>query len=188
MADTLRHIGAQMANVMFNLAQRPGEPITGDIVATMDSLRKQWDAAVRATPSSASTAPNSPEFEGINVVDERAAFEHHERASELRRAGVEHDGTGGWYENPCVESAWEGWQARAALASRPAEVDDEGKADAKRLDWLESANLTFCGNYSNTGFRAIGSSMWHGTLREAIDGAMFEAGASPSCTTSAGAT
>ena len=79
-------------------------------------------------------------------------------------------------------------EVASALASRPAEVDDEGKADAKRLDWLESANLTFCGNYSNTGFRAIGSSMWHGTLREAIDGAMFEAGASPSCTTSAGAT
>jgi len=91
-------------------------------------------------------------------------------------------------EIPGGAGAIAAWNRRAALASRPAEVDDEGKADAKRLDWLESANLTFCGNYSNTGFRAIGSSMWHGTLREAIDGAMFEAGAAPSCTTSAGGT
>ena len=67
-----------------------------------------------------------------------------------------------------------------ALASRPAEVDDS-LADAKRLDWLQSTNQTFCGNYSNTGFRAIGSSIWHGTLREAIDGAMIEA--APSHTT-----
>jgi hypothetical protein len=44
--------------------------------------------------------------------------------------------------------------------------------DAERLDWLERTNQTFCGNYSNTGFRAIGSSIWHGMLREAIDGAM----------------
>jgi len=56
MADTLGNIGAQMANVMFNLAQRPGEPITGDIVATMDSLRKQWDAAMRAAVPFFSTA------------------------------------------------------------------------------------------------------------------------------------
>jgi hypothetical protein len=43
--DKLLNIGGQMANVMFNLAQRPGEALTGDVVATMDSLRKQWDAA-----------------------------------------------------------------------------------------------------------------------------------------------
>jgi hypothetical protein len=60
--------------------------------------------------------------------------------------------------------------------------------DAERLDWLERTNQTFCGNYSNTGFRAIGSSIWHGTLREAIDGAMQKDAAieahnarSPSC-------
>lgn len=51
MADTLRDIGAQMANVMFNLAQRPGEPLTGDVVATMDSLRKQWDEALTSRPA-----------------------------------------------------------------------------------------------------------------------------------------
>lgn len=45
--QALIHIGRQMANVMFNLAQRPGDPLTGDVVAMMDSLRKQWDAALR---------------------------------------------------------------------------------------------------------------------------------------------
>ena len=68
MADTLRNIGAQMANVMFNLAQRPGEPITGDIAATMDSLRKQWDAALASRPAEVDDEglrSNSPEIEGI---------------------------------------------------------------------------------------------------------------------------
>ena len=51
MADTLRHIGAQMANVMFNLEQRPGEALTGEVVATMGSLRKQWDAALASRPA-----------------------------------------------------------------------------------------------------------------------------------------
>lgn len=81
-------------------------------------IRNAFEAGLSsATPPSPSTAPE---------VDERAAFERHEHASNLRRVGVERDGSGGWYENPCVQSAWEGWQARAALASRPAEVDDEG--------------------------------------------------------------
>lgn len=45
MPDELRRIGAQMANVMYNLAQRPGEPLTPEYVKVMDDLRKQWDAA-----------------------------------------------------------------------------------------------------------------------------------------------
>lgn len=87
---------------------------------------------------------------------------------------------GGAYKHLGVDGRWGGWKM-ACQASRPAEVDGEGQSDAKRLDWLESTNQTFCGNYSNTGFRAIGSSIWHGTLREAIDGAMIEA--APSHTT-----
>jgi hypothetical protein len=73
------------------------------------------------------------------------------------------------------------WNRRAAN-SNSAEFDGIKSAapaagtekDADRLDWLERTNQTFCGNYSDTGFRAIGSSIWHGTLREAIDGAMLE--------------
>lgn len=74
---------------------------------------------LRAVPAAEASA-------GDITTDERAAFERHERWANLRRVGVDRDGSGGWYENPCVQSAWEGWQARAALASRPAEVDDEG--------------------------------------------------------------
>lgn len=44
--------------------------------------------------------------------------------------------------------------------------------DASRLDWLEKSTQSFCGNYDGSGFRMLGSSIWHGTLREAIDAAM----------------
>lgn len=48
----------------------------------------------------------------------------------------------------------------------------DGPNDAAMLDWLEKSTRSFCGNYSGSGFRMIGSSVWHGTLREAIAGAM----------------
>lgn len=47
--DTLRTVGSQMANVMFNLSQRPNKKLTDDVCATMKSLQQQWDAA-RAKP------------------------------------------------------------------------------------------------------------------------------------------
>jgi hypothetical protein len=50
----------------------------------------------------------------------------------------------------------------------------DAPSDAAMLDWLEKSTISFCGNYSGTGFRMIGSSVWHGTLREAIAGAMKE--------------
>jgi len=53
MPDELRRIGNQMANVLYNLAQRPGEALKPEVAATMDDLRKQWDAASRAAPASA---------------------------------------------------------------------------------------------------------------------------------------
>ena len=56
------------------------------------------------------------------LADERRTFEHHERESNLRRAGVEHDGSGGWYENPRVQSAWEEWKARAEVAAQPGQA------------------------------------------------------------------
>jgi len=66
----------------------------------------------------------------------RVAFEHVERESELSMA----DGT---YDNPCVQSAWEGYRAghaaqieelTAALAIRTVEYE---AADADRLDFAE---------------------------------------------------
>lgn len=66
----LRKIGAQMANVMFNLAQRPGDPLTGDVVAIMDSLRKQWDAAVRS--ESAARQDQQPARASVDTEEFRA--------------------------------------------------------------------------------------------------------------------
>ena len=104
-AELLR-IGGQMANVMFNLAQRPGDALTGAHVAAMDSLRKQWDAVARATPPSPSTAPE------VDYL--RAAAE----------AVVARWDSPKWKDEPHTAVFID--QLRAALASRPAEVDDEG--------------------------------------------------------------
>lgn len=48
--EAIRSAGAKMANTMFNLAQRAGDLIDGDLVASMDAMRKEWDAAIRAVP------------------------------------------------------------------------------------------------------------------------------------------
>ena len=87
------------------------------------------------------TVEGSPESKGRITPDapaspappqgEREAFEHAERASDLRRDEEEGD-----YLNPCVQAAWEGWQARAALsaATPPAgplsDADFDAIADA----------------------------------------------------------
>lgn len=62
------------------------------------------------------------------VADERAAFEIEERknTTNLERQ------TDGQYENPCTQSAWEGWQARAALAAVPVQAQEV--ADGKTIN------------------------------------------------------
>lgn len=67
-------------------------------------------------------APAAEASDGTVPTDERAEFERHESGSNLRRVGVDRDGSGGWYENPCVQSAWEGWQARAVVAAQAGQV------------------------------------------------------------------
>ncbi len=57
------------------------------------------------------TIPSAPAVDAP-ARDEREAFEHQERASNLERDDE------GDYLNPCVQSAWEGWQARAALSAK----------------------------------------------------------------------
>lgn len=75
---------------------------------------RTWQGA-RAAPPSPSTAPE---------VDERAAFEAWSKrvapAHEIERDSFDQ------YVSYPVHAGWAAWQARAALASRPAEVDDEG--------------------------------------------------------------
>ncbi|MGI4717249.1 MAG: hypothetical protein ACRYGO_07490 [Janthinobacterium lividum] len=67
--------------------------------------------------------------------DERAAFEHAERASDLARDEIDSD----IYANPCVQSAWEGWSARAALASPAAPL--AGKAEP--VAWMAAVENGF---------------------------------------------
>lgn len=47
--DELIHVGAMMANTMFNLAQRTGDVIDSDLAAKFDKMRKEWDTARRAS-------------------------------------------------------------------------------------------------------------------------------------------
>ena len=54
--DALISIGGQLASVAFNLAQRAGHALTGDDVAMLDKLRKQWDAALAAQQSKGEAA------------------------------------------------------------------------------------------------------------------------------------
>lgn len=117
-------------------------------------IRTAFEAGLSSeTPPSPSTAPEVDDptkrtgrqfmdqwNAGAKEVAERQAFEGHERGSNLRRVGE------GQYENPCVQSAWEGWQARSALASRPAEVDDEGLPELPKKTALGSdGNIIFRG-------------------------------------------
>lgn len=46
--DAVKIAGHQLANTAFNLAQRPGEPLTDAICKTLDTCRKDWDAAIHA--------------------------------------------------------------------------------------------------------------------------------------------
>jgi len=43
----LLSLGGQMANVMYNLAQRAGKPLHAQDCKTMDQLRREWDDATR---------------------------------------------------------------------------------------------------------------------------------------------
>lgn len=76
MPDEIRRIGAQMANVMYQLAQRPGDALTPEVTAMMDSLRRQWDAAVRIERQ----APASTVMGKAEAIDLlRDALEHYQR-------------------------------------------------------------------------------------------------------------
>lgn len=55
--DALRTVGAKLANMAFNLAQYPGEPITQNIANQFDQCRREWDAIPRAL--------SAPSVEGV---------------------------------------------------------------------------------------------------------------------------
>lgn len=63
-------------------------------------------------------AADLPDQAGASPAGSREAFEYHERESELTRDEC------GDYVNPCVQSAWEGWQAALASKAAAQPVDD----------------------------------------------------------------
>lgn len=83
------------------------------------------------------------------VADERAAFEYHARACELTRDEDVPDD----YRNPHVQEYWNGWKARAALASAPVAIpgntltgDGSGVAlpvagEAPPTDWQNALRI-----------------------------------------------
>jgi hypothetical protein len=108
-------IGAQMANVMFNLAQRPGEQLTSDHVVMMDKLRKQWDAAVAWNRRSAA----------VPAVGEEQLPPHF--LDELNDAIVEASNQAFAMRDWCARDHWrdvlkqfEDWRAGAGTVQQPA--------------------------------------------------------------------
>ena len=53
-ADELIRAGGALANIAFNIAQRPGGTITAHECETIDRCRREWDAARAAMPAAAS--------------------------------------------------------------------------------------------------------------------------------------
>jgi len=92
----------------------PTSGCVGLIGETRAEVVASWNR--RATPPSPSTAPE---------LDERAAFEAWAGPKQLSLRRTTSAGHG-LYVEQYTRDAWDAWQGRAALASRPAEVDDEG--------------------------------------------------------------
>lgn len=106
-------------------------------------------------------------------VDERAAFE---KAMNDRRffpaefcfARTKSPSGRDEYANSHLQSNWEGWQARAALASRPAEVDDEGLVVEIKRDrvWIRRGVQSFMLAYE---VESMEEAEWYaGQLRHAL--------------------
>lgn len=91
---------------------RPKYGAIGSRDVDVADQQKRIDASIAALIGPVTESVGAPDLH--SAIDERAAFERHERASELTRNP---DGSPDDYQNPCVQSAWDGWQARAAMES-----------------------------------------------------------------------
>ena len=120
-------------------------------------IRTAFESGQRsATPPSPSTAPEHSQFANrehdaafkapFNAVDERSAFEVAFKLDQFQRRP--HAVIAGDYQESSTQCAWNGWQARAALASRPAEVD--------------YLTCDLCKGTGETKMRAVGA-VWHHT-------------------------
>jgi hypothetical protein len=113
---------------------------------SLEKLRELISLARRA-PDQATGAPAPV------CADERALFEIEERnnSSNLTRRAD------GQYENPCTQSAWEGWQARAAIAQQADHIKRAlaiGEA-ARYVDDLQANDEILTFNVIADGIRAL---------------------------------
>lgn len=108
---------AEMLRQLQGHLQELGRRWYAGDVAVVDELLQLYcvEAEARAALKDAQPAASAPE--PVTLTDEREAFEAHESASDLARdEDCPED-----YRNTHVQSAWDGWRARAALAaSQPA--------------------------------------------------------------------
>lgn len=98
----------------------------------MDKHFKKFDltTTVPVTYSNSTGPAIGPIAEAQEGLGEREAFERQERSSNLQRKyGISSDD----YENPYVQSAWEGWQARASLPVKQAVVGRVTLSDVEKL-------------------------------------------------------
>lgn len=116
----------------------------------LETLHVQYESEQRGSTDSTTPAAHIAPAEALSVDDERAAFEAEERkhSSNLNRQPSD-----GQYENPCTQSAWEGWQARAAhIASKP-NAEPVAYVNGDELDnMLDDRTATI--QSSRTGYRA----------------------------------
>jgi len=123
MADTAP-MGKDEAIDLLRDALEHYQRLAPDTITAREALRMTEHLAPSTAPEGTVTDYGTP-------VDERAAFEKAINAQrffprELDFSRGRSPGGRDEYVNSHIESNWNGWKLRAALASRPAEVDDEG--------------------------------------------------------------
>jgi hypothetical protein len=99
----------------------------------------------RALPAPIEPAPTQ---------DEREAFEAH-----YHRLPLERDHLGGAYRDSEVRSLWDAWQARAAIATRPAQTEQQpvklqhmAYAEDGQLHWISGRKIDNCELYAMPDF------------------------------------
>lgn len=86
-------------------------------------LQEFYDIGVKLKVLEAQKPPAIPAAPAVQASGEREAFEAaHPEYDFTRKAG----GASDHYRNSYVQGTWEGWQARAALASPPASGEKQG--------------------------------------------------------------
>lgn len=146
MSEALRQAGRQLANVAFNWAQRCGHTLTGDDVALLDKLRKEWDAALAQPP--APTAQPAKACEWTNCptrVGDVCCFDRLDRIAKGAAQPVQQPGAEpmqGGMDNAELLAAWknklpgvEPSDAQLTAFAVGVEVGFSHARDLERQDW-----------------------------------------------------